>query len=1735
MAIYREGEHNTAHKLLAEEAVAERLSVFVGAGCSVSAGIRGWRSLLEAVCDEYDVAIGRRDVFQLAGKLERKLGVLKFRESIISEVEKAEDTFTTLHTALFSLPITTYVTTNYDHMLESAFRAKGIDPKIIKSSDDLPSISKGRKTIVKLHGDIDSPSSLVISRKDYREYKVKNVGFIEWLNAEMSRNTLLFVGTSFDDPRLREIDDHIISLMHEMKRQHFIILKQPLKSDFDSIEQFEIEVEEFDDLCHEFSDRLINIVVISEYSDVDSFLKELHQAIVAKRSGLEPENTVFNVFAQQYQTEQLEATLQELVDEKTSDLCDRVRGSGRLPTSISLKKDLDALVQHLIDSSDKLKPEAIAEGWIRVVDSYILLGDEESRGKVGAAYCKAQKAVESITSNEGSWKDRLERLLAKVFQTEGRLDEAIELLSASKSSKSKGAFLTSLLIAERFDEIIAFLEEHGVEDEWLVVALYAYVAIDQAGKAELLFNDVQERVKKLSDKELKDSFFENRYFLEKWYFCTADAFFQGAMKLAGLVSKVRVLPSSLDESTKKLLRKSNEYLEELFKSFPLSGSCSYFSEVGLRLKLSVNILLGNYEDVDQAVASLVSLKALDESVVDCFILRTSYSEQRDESTYHRSESAREIVDILQRDYSEYMWACLSVAKLMMWSLEDYDQAASLLSDLAKKVTNIQDRIQVVQLALDLSGFSESDLDIASLISLLLPETNPWYKYLNICLKIRSNGISCFENELLSIAGAKDTIEYPVIRAQIFEKLGIFYGDEKNLWEMANNYFSQADSLTPNNLSILNNLLRAKCNLQRNDEAFELIGKIEELGFCDRRLLDLKAIVASNLGRYDVAEDCYRQLLKVENHPQLAIRLAQVLRMKNQLDAAIEVLSPFALDTDSVSLDCLGSVAELYSLKGEPGKAFDVLDRQFERILDVPELLVFHMTAGFKAGKDSDQSCHKSMARLDELYKQGKVSESLMTKKSIEDVKNMALDRDASGSELLSKYLSAQTPRVMLSGFHNRSLYIDWKLRTRPIDCRQLDRELKGHFATYSTNGVILTMENNSRRVVPVADLFQELSDGKLIVDYHSLITLQQLDLLREVESLFGKIYYPEELFQNLLIEQEQFKFHQPSREKTLREINKRLSDHTQESIVVLALAEDSNVEGRSLQERAVSLAKFHDYFLISFNSISDVCPQYEKSQDMRDLLFYMYNLGALSREMYDELVARCSSSTIEPERSIISAFDDAMYFVFTFTAIEFACENQLIVPLMTLGKRIVLERSTAQYIQNNILAFQDLSELGVTHKKLIDYLDSSKSCVPFKTPELDLDVHEKWHGYSGIRQTFSCIKMVDTIDGYLLTDDRFTQLTVFKLLHERAFGTDTLLSLLHRQNLISTKKYADSFLKLCKWRYRFLLPPQSVLKRFADEFKEHPPGIALEEIAQYGHDCFCDPGLIRIIYDGNSRYAAGLVYQMKWVEAWCHFLCDVWRDVSFSSNAKKRYANLVFKEFLPLEQPSHLSDSEKAKLLARLYDLVFLGTLTYAAESIETCDLLGLIQELRTFLRLSDDDFEAKVRDCLESLGHGLADNEAKQWLALGICELAYGKPERETVVVPVGLVKTLTSLGLNVVSDGLSKREVGKRESDSIVSQKNEDLTMSPFLENSLVNKEQLPDYAPGPARIKHVSSKNVKEIHLAHEAIKSENKSVREAVLSELLNGSFLSPHSKHIIEKKYANDVFVHTSLCVVISSI
>jgi len=259
-------------------------AVFAGAGLSRPSGFVLWRELLRPLADdiglnieyEYDLPAVAQYVRNQNGN--RNAINMSILEAYSKDVEQNDNV-----RILTRLPIYTYWTTNYDHLIENGLAEANRKADVKINCNQLPFSKHDSDAVVyKMHGDVENVSNAVLTKDDYVQYDQKYPFFRSILQSDLISKMFLFIGFSFEDPNLDSVLGQIRSLLGENIRNHYCFMKR-----FDNLEN--ISDKEFNyrkvkqDLMEKDLSRYgIQTVFVDAYSEITDILREIENALLLR-------------------------------------------------------------------------------------------------------------------------------------------------------------------------------------------------------------------------------------------------------------------------------------------------------------------------------------------------------------------------------------------------------------------------------------------------------------------------------------------------------------------------------------------------------------------------------------------------------------------------------------------------------------------------------------------------------------------------------------------------------------------------------------------------------------------------------------------------------------------------------------------------------------------------------------------------------------------------------------------------------------------------------------------------------------------------------------------------------------------------------------------------------------------------------------------------------------------------------------------------------------------------------------------------------------------------------------------------------------------------------------------------------------------------------------------------------------------------------------------------------------
>lgn len=219
---------------LAALARRRELVLFLGAGVSVGAGLPAWDELLTALAAEAD--IDHADLFDLRDlkdNLDRARILARRLEAdgrhlgdVVCAALSGFTHHSLTHSLLAGLPVSEVATTNYDTLFEQASEAAGRSTQVIPYRPR----RNVERWVLKLHGSLDHPEDIVLTRDDYLRYGAQRQALAGIVQAMLMTRSMLFVGFSLADDNFHRIADEVRRAMRTDDRSTFgkaLLLREP--------------------------------------------------------------------------------------------------------------------------------------------------------------------------------------------------------------------------------------------------------------------------------------------------------------------------------------------------------------------------------------------------------------------------------------------------------------------------------------------------------------------------------------------------------------------------------------------------------------------------------------------------------------------------------------------------------------------------------------------------------------------------------------------------------------------------------------------------------------------------------------------------------------------------------------------------------------------------------------------------------------------------------------------------------------------------------------------------------------------------------------------------------------------------------------------------------------------------------------------------------------------------------------------------------------------------------------------------------------------------------------------------------------------------------------------------------------------------------------------------------------------------------------------------------------------
>ena len=237
------GEYSVTFEEVAAALTAPETVLFIGSGISAWAKIISWKQLLlefACHCDQYDPVSddvlnliesdNSHDLLEAADMLEPSISAGQYSDFFRNEHSFQEASPHAIHQLVMTLGPSCFITTNYDNLLEQASAASSTPlPLDVYSNLSEEAFGKikmagARRFLYKIHGDIASPESIILSRRSYAKLMNDQPAAYGAFKTLLQTRPVVLLGFGLRDPDFSSLLDESNAIYRDGGVQMYAIM-----------------------------------------------------------------------------------------------------------------------------------------------------------------------------------------------------------------------------------------------------------------------------------------------------------------------------------------------------------------------------------------------------------------------------------------------------------------------------------------------------------------------------------------------------------------------------------------------------------------------------------------------------------------------------------------------------------------------------------------------------------------------------------------------------------------------------------------------------------------------------------------------------------------------------------------------------------------------------------------------------------------------------------------------------------------------------------------------------------------------------------------------------------------------------------------------------------------------------------------------------------------------------------------------------------------------------------------------------------------------------------------------------------------------------------------------------------------------------------------------------------------------------------------------------------------------
>lgn len=186
--------------------------LFVGSGVSANLGLPSWGGLIDSMAGDLKI---NSSLFARLGSFPELAeyhaletgGRSSLARKLQASWQKSDSDLlnSATHSVISTLPLELIYTTNYDDFIERSLELNGKSVRTIITPNDMITDGVRDVEVIKFHGDLKHPESMVVSEADYFERLKFEAPLDVRLRADLLRYNFLFIGYSLSDTNIRNM------------------------------------------------------------------------------------------------------------------------------------------------------------------------------------------------------------------------------------------------------------------------------------------------------------------------------------------------------------------------------------------------------------------------------------------------------------------------------------------------------------------------------------------------------------------------------------------------------------------------------------------------------------------------------------------------------------------------------------------------------------------------------------------------------------------------------------------------------------------------------------------------------------------------------------------------------------------------------------------------------------------------------------------------------------------------------------------------------------------------------------------------------------------------------------------------------------------------------------------------------------------------------------------------------------------------------------------------------------------------------------------------------------------------------------------------------------------------------------------------------------------------------------------------------------------------------------------